>query len=467
MRAAAIYYRLSASRLGEEAPGLERQRRDCERLIRERGWELAEEHVFHDADTSAFRPGVPRPGFEDLRRAVEAEKVEAIVVWKLDRAFRRLPEAVEFLGLCRDRGVAFLSQQEGIDTSSPWGSVLFSLFASLGEIESQTRSDRIKAWQEQRARAGKPVGGGSRPFGFERDGITHVPAETDQIRQAARDLLDDGNLTRVSRAWNDSGILTTTGKEWTKTTVRRMLLSPRIAGLRQLGAETFPAMWEPIITEQDHLRLRARYGSPGKAVGRRYLLTGGIARCGVCTGPLIARPKADGRRCYVCDSRGCGKIRVLAAPVEELGGRGVDNYYAEHPRESPEPKEPALRAQLEADERALEELARDRYVTRSISDAEFRAAREGLVARIEDEQAQLAKARASWSSFYTSLADLPPAPWELPPGTDPDPNEFEGWRRWITDIVDCVTVKPAVRGRTMFDPSRVIIARKARPGDGA
>jgi site-specific DNA recombinase len=415
---------------------------------------------FHDADTSAFRPGVPRPGFEDLRRAVEAGKVEAVVVWKLDRAFRRLPEAVEFLSLCREHSVAFVSQQEGIDTSLPWGSVLFSLFASLGEIESQTRSDRIKAWHLQRAEAGKPVGGGSRPFGFASDRIAHVPEEADRIREATRSLLDGGNLTRIAREWNDTGVLTTRGREWTKTSVRRMLLSPRIAGLRQHGDETFPAVWEPIISQEEHVRLRARFGLPGRAFGRRYLLTGGLARCGVCGGPLIARPKADGRRCYVCAARGCGKIRVLAVPVEEYVAGRVDAYYIEHPSTGPEPEEPALRSQLDADERALEELALARFVAlppNRITDAEFRAAREPLLERIEHLQARLETARASWGSFYASLADLPPAPWEMPPGTDPDPTDFDRWRRWLAGVVESVTVSPAVRGRTRFDARRVKI----------
>src|SRR6266545_950146 len=171
---AATYVRLSASRLGEEAPGLERQRGDVERLVRERVWELVE--AFHDADTSAFRD-VARPGFESLRRMVEEGAIGAVVVWKLDRAFRRLREAVEFLDLCQDRGVVFVSQQEGIDTSTPWGPLMFSLFASIAQMESQTRSDRTRAWHLQRAEAGMPAGGGSRPYGFNDDRVTHNLSE--------------------------------------------------------------------------------------------------------------------------------------------------------------------------------------------------------------------------------------------------------------------------------------------------
>jgi hypothetical protein len=52
-------------------------------------------------------------------------------VWKLDRAFRRLKEGVEFLDLCQQKGVAFVSVTEGIDTSTAFGPLLFALFAAL------------------------------------------------------------------------------------------------------------------------------------------------------------------------------------------------------------------------------------------------------------------------------------------------------------------------------------------------
>ena len=40
---------------------------------------------------------------------------------------------------------------------------------------------------------------------------------------------------------------------------------------------------------------------------------------------------------------------------------------------------------------------------------------------IEDLQARLARVHAGSSAFYENLADLPAAPWELPPGTVPTP----------------------------------------------
>jgi site-specific DNA recombinase len=349
--------------------------------------------------------------------------------------------------------------REGIDTTAPWGSVLFALFAGMAEIESTTRSDRLAAWHEQRAKKGLPSGGGTRAFGFEPDGVALVPDEADLIRDAVGALLDGSNLTRVVREWNEAGVTTPTGGRWSKTSFRRMILSARIAGVREHRDEVYPARWPPIIPYDDHTRLRALYSAPGQQSARRYVLTG-IAVCGLCGSKLVARPKGDGRRCYTCASNegGCGKIRTLAAPVEALVAREVDRWYSDHPQPTNAGRDTdALRRQLAADEQALDELARDRYVTRSISATEFVAARDPLVRRIADAQERLrgTSARLSWTE---AMADQLEAPWELPPGTDPDPDDFAYWRRWIGEAVEVVKIGPAVRGRNFFDPSRVTIA---------
>lgn len=476
---AATYVRLSASRLGDEAPGLDRQREAIQRLARDRGWLVEEQHQFRDADTSAFRPGVPRPGFAALERAVEAGEVGAVIVWKMDRAFRRLREAVEFLELCKERRVAFVSVTEGLDTTSPFGPVLFALFVSLAQLESQTRSDRTRAWHQQRAERGEPVGGGSRPFGYKAGGLQLEPAEARLVRAAVRRMLvGRATFTGIARDWNSAGVATPPGRRWSKGTVRRMLLSPRIAGLREHGGQTYPARWRPLITEEQHLRLRALFpDGTREPAGRRYLLTGGLAVCGHCGVRLVARPKADGRRCYVCatDQGGCGKIRALAAELEEHVASEVSRRASERgelgdgepatPRDS---DAESLRAQLAADESALEDLARDRYVTRSITEAEFRAARDPLAERVAATQAAIAstarRSRRSWRDpdFWQRRE-----PWDAEPGTDPDPDALEAWREWVAEDVERVVVGPAVRGRNRFDPGRVTIEWRGADEDSS
>lgn len=446
---AATYVRLSASRLGDEAPGLARQREATARLVRERGWDLKAE--LSDADVSAFS-GAARPGMDELRALVAAGEVGAVVFWSTSRAFRNLLDAAGFMELCRERGVAIVSQSEGVDTTGPFGPVLFALFASLAQMESQTRSDRITAWHLGRAKAGEPAGGGTRPYGFKDDRVRHEPMEVRALRSAARRILEGGSLRQEARRLG----MTTTG-------LRRSLTSARAAGLRQHRDATYPAVWRPILAESDWLALRqlldANQG-PGNA-GRRYLLTGGVATCGLCGANLVARPKADGRRCYVCatDQGGCGKIRQLAAPLEEMVAEAAMSWHQEHAPSSEQllDRRPSqLRRSLDADVGALEELARDRYVRRVISDAEFMAARTDLAARIAEAQREmerLASGASRRSYLFNAEAEAPP--WETPAGEEPE--DISGWRRFVAEAVERVAVGPAVRGQNFFNADRVEI----------
>ena len=167
--------------------------------------------------------------------------------------------------------------------------------------------------------------------------MTHDRRETANLRRAAAAILKGSTLRAEARRLG-----------LTKTGLRRALTAPRTAGLRQHREETYAATWKPILDEQAWLALRALLdGNAGPGTtSRRYLLTGGLAVCGLCGANLVARPKADGRRCYVCatDQGGCGKIRQLAAPLEFDEGydRKPDPHSAaRHATSAPRPRRAA------------------------------------------------------------------------------------------------------------------------------
>lgn len=114
------------------------------------------------------------------------------------------------------------------------------------------------------------------------------------------------------------------------------------------------------------------------------------------------------------------------------------------------PSEDRSVEQLRADEEALAELSRARFVDRSLTEAEYRAARDPLVGRIENMRRRLEaqgsslvlsqahrKARALWGS-----ADL-------------------SWRRsLVAAVVDRVIVHRSSRNGS-FDPSRLEVRLRA------
>jgi DNA invertase Pin-like site-specific DNA recombinase len=106
------------------------------------------------------------------------------------------------------------------------------VLGAFARKESDDKSRRIRRKHEELAQAGKLVGGGSRPYGFEGDRRTIRESEALIIRECARRVLAGESVRSVCRDLNERGVGTSTGKAWTPHVMRRMLLSGRISGQR-------------------------------------------------------------------------------------------------------------------------------------------------------------------------------------------------------------------------------------------
>jgi site-specific DNA recombinase len=462
-----VYVRISDDRTGQRA-GVTRQTDDCLGLAERRGWQVVE--VYEDNDLSAYG-GKPRPGYLRMLEDIKAGRLEGVVVWHLDRLHRHPKELEEFFEVCDAAGVRALASVTGdVDLGSDDGRFHARILGAVARKESDDKSRRIRRQREELARSGRAGGGGTRPFGFEADRVTVREGEAWLIREAARRVLAGESLLGVCRDWQTWGVETPAGGHWRSSTLKRMLISPRVAGLREhRGAVVAEAEWPAIVEPDAYQRLRVILTDPARSKFRgdgvrRYVLSG-IAFCGLCGNRLYARPRGDGRRCYVCASGpnfgGCGKIRALADPLEEHVAEAMFAALdtplltrAIRAQDDADDDTAQLLGQLRVDEEALEQAARDHYADRLIGRAEYLAARQALEARIEDTRRRLRTHQRR-----SVLADIPTggeqvrAAWA---GRD------VRWRRaLIGAIVDRIQVNPATRGRNRFDPARIVIIWRA------
>jgi DNA invertase Pin-like site-specific DNA recombinase len=454
-----IYARISDDRAGGGL-GVARQEADCRELAQRRGWHVAE--VYVDNDISAFR-GKRRPAYERLLGDLKAGRIGGVVAWHPDRLHRSPTELETFIDVVEASGAVVATAQGGeYDLSTASGRMTARIVGAVARGESEHRGERMRSKHLQLARAGEVAGGGHRPFGYESDRLSVVRAEAELIRDAARRLLSGDSLRGVAAEWNAAGITTTAGGRWSQHVLRRVLMSGRIAGLRDHRGETVgEATWPAIISRADHERLVRLLGDPARRTNRsprRYLLTG-IACCGLCGVRLVARPRGDKVRTYVCASgpgfEGCGKIRRLAEPVEDLVVAAVwhavdDEALAEALDRHDDDGENAA-VELADVEGRMATLA-ETFADGSIGWAEWLAARDRLDQRAVDVRRRLAAdTRASALAPFTGGRLR--AAWA---GLS-----FDRRRAVVAAVVDAVVVHPAVRGRNRFDPTRVDIRWRA------
>lgn len=455
--AAAIYARISSDPNGDLL-GVLRQVEDCRALAGRRDWPITD--VYVDDDVSAYR-GKERPAYRRMIEDIRAGSVDAVVVWHLDRLHRHPRELEAFFEVCDAAGVRALASVTGdTDLATHDGRFLARILGAVARKESDDKSRRITRKHLEIAQAGRAINGGTRPYGYRDDFRTPEPTEAAVIREAARRVLAGDSLRSVATDLNARGIKSVRGQDWSIQVLRRMLVSARLSGQRSYHDEIVATGdWEPILTPEETNRLRALLTDPVRLTRRtvrRYLLSGGLLICGLCGAVLVARPRQDGTRRYVCAKGpglpGCGAIAILSEPVEALIAEAV-LYRLDTPELAAAlagaalPDDTAERADLARDQAQLEELA-TAYGERAITFLEYLAARKPIEARIERARRTLARATGTAAlEGYVGRSGALRAAWSDLPLTRQ--------RAIVAAVLDRAVVRRAVRGRTAFDPTRV------------
>jgi DNA invertase Pin-like site-specific DNA recombinase len=105
-----------------------------------------------------------RPGLEAL--LAYARKGDTLAVVRLDRLGRSLGELLTTAAMLRERGIALLSLEERIDTSSAAGELIFHVFGAIAHLERRLIAERTK--DEIAAARAKGKHPGRRPLDAEK-----------------------------------------------------------------------------------------------------------------------------------------------------------------------------------------------------------------------------------------------------------------------------------------------------------
>ena len=285
------------------------------------------------------------------------------------------------------------------------------------------------------------------------------------VRQIVDRYLAGQSIKSLTVWLNESGIAPARASSWHTRAVRQILCSGRIAGLREHRGEVIgPAKWPAIITpaERDRVLARIAARSLTKTRAARTYLLSGMFRCGRCGSRLVSKARhvnPDHRvRRYVCsngpDHRGCGRLTVVAEPVEQLLTDAVltrlDSPHLAKVlagKSSPNRDLAALAAQLEKDQARLDELA-GLYAEAAITAREWITARDPITARIAEGRRDIAAATDSTEVYeLAGTGGVLREQW-------PDLG-LERQQAIIKSVLDHAVIAPGTPGSRALDISRV------------
>ena len=283
-----------------------------------------------------------RRGLNELTAAVDAGRLDAVLVKDLSRLGRHRTQTALFIDYLREHGIRVISVTEGLDTASDEDDLVIGVRGLMNDYYARDIGKKIRSGYRQKQREGIVI---TPPFGYWKDRNTNTvqlhPEAAETVRMICSLYLQGFGQKEIARKLNDLGRKTPAqiraeqcGREvraahktrdnrylWTYASVKNVLIEEAYTGVlinhrseTQNGKAKRLEQTEwyrhenffPIIVEPDkwnlvqqRLKEQARPAN-GNRSKHRYA---GLLRCEECGNvfvPMIRYWNGDRRVEYVC-----------------------------------------------------------------------------------------------------------------------------------------------------------------------
>ena len=197
----AIYTRVSTDQgLEQDFNSLDAQREASEAYVKSQaheGWK----QIRNRYDDGGFSGGsMDRPALRKLLSDVEAERIDVIVVYKVDRLTRSLADFAKLVELFDAHNVSFVSVTQSFNTTTSMGRLTLNVLLSFAQFEREVTGERIR----DKIAASKKKGmwmGGVVPLGYRvEDRALHiVEHHAELVRDLFRRYLEAGSVVRLKQ----------------------------------------------------------------------------------------------------------------------------------------------------------------------------------------------------------------------------------------------------------------------------
>lgn len=340
----AIYTRKSGDEnLVGAVTSIENQKDVCRNYIgifQEKGWK--EYPVPYD-DPAESGKDLQRPAMQLLLEAVRGGRVQAVIVYKLDRLTRNSKDFHGLVDLFEKHEVGLVSATESLDTKSPQGRLMTYIMAQFAQYDRELDQERAKDFHLARAKKGLWCGGHP-PLGYtSKDKKLIVNEEDAKLVRRIFDLyLEFRSPVRVTEELSRLGFCRPSyvtkkgrhygGRPFDDYSVTRTLQQKIYVGKivnNRTGMEflsQYPSIIEPEVFEQVQklMEEHARHERTEYSTNKHDFLLKHLPRCDKCGSALVGyvRPKKNKvYRYYRCMANVSGvpvKCDFLSIPAEKL-----------------------------------------------------------------------------------------------------------------------------------------------------
>jgi site-specific DNA recombinase len=283
-----------------------------------------------------------RPALQRLLTAVEAGKLDCVVVYKVDRLSRSLLDFTQLLSLFEKHNVSFVAVTQQFNTSTSLGRLTLNILLSFAQFERELIGERTRDKMSAARKKGKWVGG-CPVLGYDVDPggrrLVVNEQEAERVRAIFELFEQYGSVQRTleeiqrrgwrMKSWMRKGGQFREGGPFTLNALRRLLRNVLYTGWIRHRGQTYPgehaailpaAQWERVQNLLHHGPAQPR----GPSRNRHQALLNGLLHCDCCAAPMVySYAVKNGRRYpyYVCRSaqrKGWATCPTKSLPVQAV-----------------------------------------------------------------------------------------------------------------------------------------------------
>lgn len=179
MKKVCLYCRVSTTHQTSE-----NQLRELRAVAERMGYEIVSEFI--DNGISGAKSRKDRPALDEMMKLATQRKFEMVMCWSIDRLGRSLQHLVEILNELQAMKIDLFFMQQGMDTTTPSGRMIFSVFGAIGEFERNLIRERVIAGQQRAKASGVHIGRPTKMNDGMRSAIKAMHENGMSIRQIAK-----------------------------------------------------------------------------------------------------------------------------------------------------------------------------------------------------------------------------------------------------------------------------------------